>query len=62
MSDVDPEIREEPDGTVTIMPDEFFDLVKPIKGLPSREVAQRIIRALWDAENAGAQHYGECDW
>ena len=61
MSDGDPEIREEPDGTVTIMSDDHFDLVKPIKGLPSREVAQRVIKALWDAERAGARHYGECE-
>ncbi len=61
MSDADPEIREEPDGTVTIMPDDFFDLAQPIKGLPSRELAQRVIRALWDAETAGARHYGECE-
>ena len=27
MNDTDPKIREEPDGTVTIMPDDFFDLV-----------------------------------
>ena len=61
MSDDGLEIREEPDGTVTIMPDDFFDLVKPIKGLPSLELAQRVIRALWDAESAGARHYGECE-
>lgn len=61
MSDPNSEIREESDGTVTIMPDDFFDLFETIKGLPSREVAQRIIRALWDAERAGARHYGECE-
>ncbi len=61
MNDADPEIREDPDGTVTIMPDDFFDLVEPITGLPSRKLAQRIIRALWDAESAGARHYGECE-
>ena len=61
MNDTDPKIREEPDGTVTIMPDDFFDLVEPIKGLSSRELAQRVIEALRDAERAGALHYAECE-
>ena len=61
MNDTDPKIREEPDGTVTIMPDDFFDLVEPIKGLPSRALAQRVIEALWDAQRAGTRHYAECE-
>ncbi len=58
----DPKIREEADGTFTIMPNDYFDLSEPIKGLPSRDLAQRIIEALRDAERAGAQHYAENEY
>ena len=61
MSDTRPEISEETDGTFTIMPDGFFDLARPIKGFPSRKLAERVIKSLWEAEAAGARHYGECE-
>ncbi|KKL09371.1 hypothetical protein LCGC14_2566530 [marine sediment metagenome] len=57
--DPDPEIRKETDGTFTIMPDDFFDLEEPIKGIPTQVLAERIIEVLWDAERAGSRHFSE---
>ena len=55
--EVGPPIKRAANGTFTIMPDDFFDLSKPIRGLPSLAVAKQIADALWAAESAGADHY-----
>ena len=55
------EITKELDGTFTVGPDGFFDLFKPIKGIPTMEMAKQIMRALWDAEEAGGRHYAESE-
>lgn len=53
MSDED--IREEPDGTFTVWID--MGAVQPIKGIPTKALAEKIARALWDMERAGADNY-----
>ena len=54
-------ITEESDGTFTIGALTFFEMGRPLKGIPSRILAQQIIEALYEAERAGAQHYAECE-
>ena len=53
------EITQEEDGTWTL----FIDMldVKPIKGLPSRELAEHIKEQMWEMERAGARNYAESE-
>ncbi len=54
------EIRQESDGTWTVAID--IGKVKPITGIPTRELAERICDEMWNMEKAGADNYAASEW
>lgn len=50
----DDDVKQEDDGTWTVFVD--YGNVKPIKGIPTRALAEHIAEQMWAMERAGADN------